>query len=369
MADAQTMPSRAVSKKSFWWVKFEPEAWLADTGYLSLAQRGAYISIVSVYYNKRRALSMAKMMQVCGVSREEWESDLWPALSDYFQVGEDGLYHNAKCDVVLTEREEISSVRSDAGKRGASARWDGKRMANASQSDAQLESDLEVDKKERSDPSDQAPSPPKQSSFLPEPEKPKSPYELARGDLLPLLAEMAGYADDANGRMKAGKLFNQIYGQIDKDLDGLREIVTRIHAKAETRDKGIACIKAEIESRKNTVRLVVDNEKPDPWGINAWCIAQGATPTQSAKEKSIGKWALHGRIVDSTARNIAKAAMLPASWRGDWSALAGWVKDKIPTDQIIVAINRRCENPSYDPSMIRSIRFFDDNVRGGRRAA
>jgi hypothetical protein len=71
---------------------------------------------------------------------------------------------------------------------------------------------------------------------------------------------------------------------------------------------------------------------------------------------------LGGYAIDHTAEQLAKAAGLPASWRGNWDALGDWMRERLDIDDRVLAAVRAHAARMGDAS-ISSIRLFDGTVR------
>ena len=85
----------------------------------------------------------------------------------------------------------------------------------------------------------------------------------------------------------------------------------------------------------------------DVWGVEAWCKSVGATPITNPEHLKRGKWMHVGCIIDSVARNVAREAGFPETWRGDWSPLLQWLQAGCgPSEHIYPAIKSCVESSS-----------------------
>lgn len=338
-----------------WWVKFEPKAWLADTSSLTNAQEGVYIRLISLYYAKRQPLRPDRMASIARVTQDEWDRDYWPALSDYFSLGEDGFYHHAKCDEALAEAVELSEKRRQAAALAHEAREENKRriadleakLASASQTDEQARTQLQVqiqleeEKKEQSRPSPDAASPkPVQASLLPEPDKPpptsgqilwtegldiycrltKSTPEKIR-PAFRKLAEIAG-----------PEAMMEVLRDCDKDPP--RNAYSWIRNACEARAKSAK------------VRLVIDNDPLDFYGIQKFLkeSVPGIKPTEHPKDQANGKWLWGSYVIDHSLRSVMEATGLPTSWRGDLSIVMSWIESGLHPSRDIAPVIKRVVN-------------------------
>lgn len=339
----------------------------------------AYLLLLMHYWvNGPLADDDDELSAIAEVSYEDWVARFGPKLRPYFTLGDDGLLHQERADAEIKKATLKSAARRLAGKEGAEARWHGKRMANASARDAHVQ----VQKKEeRLPPSEEAPLPaepiavapkPPATSLFPDlPPKPKTAYEVMRDEAFPILGDLLSKPlDDPKERRAIGKVLNDLWVDADKNIEVILAALRASLALPEPPDSPIPWLKTQIRQATAKPRLVVNNDPNDAWGIQAWCSTlQGIAPTQSETERASGKWIWNGMIIDAYAEAVAKAAMLPKSWRGSWAALGGWALDGIPLRDVRPIIASRTERESYDPSQIQSIAFFDGAVRGGKRAA
>lgn len=78
-----------------------------------------------------------------------------------------------------------------------------------------------------------------------------------------------------------------------------------------------------------------------------------------------------GWQLDVVCRLVCETAGInDANWRGDWRPVIAWLRDGLDVhEQIIPAIKRAVERSNYRAHEIRSLAYFDQAVRGYRRAA
>lgn len=359
------------------WFKFDWVSYEEDTEHLTYAQHGAYFLLLKNYYKTGGALKPSHMAGIVKATKAEWDEVLWPALAEFFTLGEDGLYHNKRADLEIDDREDVSDERSIAGQKSGESRRAKKAMKEAAMaggSPALADGEqaptnaeqlfVQVQGQVESTPPSEGGAPPMvQASLLDEPDVPPTIEKMLWSEGLAIYARLSK-RPPSSCRSQLGDLAKIAGPEV------LLEVL-RNHRDKPAKDSAYAWVKSCCEVRKNQApRLVVDNDPNDAWGIDAWCRSlPGVVPTSSDTERAIGKWVIHGRVIDAFAKSIAKAAMLPGSWRGDWSALEGWARDKIKTNDAIAAVRSRVEWGDYDPNRVASIKMFDTSVRGGRKAA
>lgn len=96
-----------------------------DTAHLSLVEHGAYNMLLDHYYATGNPLpeSIESLMRVCRAF-DQHEKDAVRTIADkYFPVHEDGLRHNKKADLVISQQSDKSAKRSCSGTKGAESKW------------------------------------------------------------------------------------------------------------------------------------------------------------------------------------------------------------------------------------------------------
>lgn len=108
--------------------------YLADTQHLSTTEHGIYLLLLMHYWrNGALTTDKKKLMRICGVSRY---TSCKSILDDFFYT-KDGHWHNKRIDQEIQKSVEITEKRTNAGKAGANARWDSKRIRLVSDSQKQ----------------------------------------------------------------------------------------------------------------------------------------------------------------------------------------------------------------------------------------
>lgn len=163
----------------------------------------------------------------------------------------------------------------------------------------------------------------------------------------------------------ARKLLGRMVDAIGADHVALLAILCR--AEIQQPDEPIPWIRAAIEDNGSgslPLALVGD----DPWGIRAWTARQAGVVLEVNNETKQREPAINGHLIGPTMEAVANAAGLPETWRGNWDALADWMRDDIwITDEVIYAIRHQAERMGGD---FRSIAVFDSTVRRvGKRVA
>jgi len=103
--------------------------YLADTQHLTTTEHGIYLLLIMHYWrNGPIPTDKRKCMRISGVTRY---SSCATILEEFF-TETSGKWHHKRIDKELQKIKDYQSRRSDAGKAGAAARWNGKRIANAS---------------------------------------------------------------------------------------------------------------------------------------------------------------------------------------------------------------------------------------------
>lgn len=215
---------------------------------------------------------------------------------------------------------------------------------------------LEAEKEEPASQGAAAPdASPAQTSFLPPvPKPPPTPLDVLYAAGLPILVKLTGKSAD----------------HIRPHLGGLAKIAGPEIVLATLQDCENAPPKGsvyawvrkccEAEAKRRGVRLVVDNDPNDPWGVDAWCRSlPGLLPTETDEHRKAGKWLYSGAIVDGLARRIAEIIQVPPTWHGEWTLLGEWLAaghDSSAILEVVTEITGRVD-------CVSSLRLFDERVR------
>ena len=196
---------------------------------------------------------------------------------------------------------------------------------------------------------------------------PQSPTPAARlfSEGLPILARLIGKPAPA-ARAMLGKLRRLAGDDCEAVLGVIREA-----AVAEPVEP-MGWLIATIQTRTTGVEETTpDDSGGDRCGIAAWIATLPDVkddPDPQAPE--LRRWAVSGVYVDWVAEQVADAARLHAAWRGDWGALARWLREDLDPDaSVLPTIRRIADRNGYTSP--RSMAFFDAAVReaAGRRVA
>lgn len=109
------------------WMKFYPADWLASVKLMPLEARGAYVDLLAYAWDNDLPNDVETLARIVGVGLGEFVP-IWQGwLRMKFAVDEaTGFLVNAKQEAVRRDQSQLHNRRSEAGKRGAAARWDGK---------------------------------------------------------------------------------------------------------------------------------------------------------------------------------------------------------------------------------------------------
>ena len=140
-----------------------------------------------------------------------------------------------------------------------------------------------------------------------------------------------------------------------------------------TGSKGQGQYKGQGQLREESKLATSDSSPP----------ARDPTPIMPALSDPLHRWAhlspnaevgddakvhpvVGGYYLDEICRLVCEAAGInDAHFRGDWRPIIAWLQDRIdPHDVVLPAIRDVAGRPGYQPSLIRSFRYFDQAVRG-----
>jgi len=108
--------------------------YLADTSHLSTTEHGTYLLLLFHYWRNGALKDNKKqLMRICGVTRYTLVCSI---LEDFFYK-KDGHWHNKRIDQEIQKSLDIKEKRTNAGRAGASALWDSKRIRLVSDSQGQ----------------------------------------------------------------------------------------------------------------------------------------------------------------------------------------------------------------------------------------
>lgn len=204
---------------------------------------------------------------------------------------------------------------------------------------------------------------PAQASLLPEPDKPPpTPGQILWTDGLDIYCRLT---DSVPAKIRpAFRKLEQIAGG-----EALMEVL-RDCEKNPPRN-AYSWIKSACEARAKTakVRLVIDNDPLDFFGIQAFCRElPGVTPTEHPVDKRNGKWMWRDYVIDRALRNVMEATGLPDSWRGDLSIVTAWIEAGLrPSHDIVPVIKRVVNAGRFDAS--KPLAYFNPMLAGERGAA
>jgi uncharacterized protein YdaU (DUF1376 family) len=91
-----------------------------DTAHLSLAEHGAYTMLLDTYYATENALpaDYPSLCRICRAYGPNEQKAVKSVANQFFPVGQDGLRHNAKADVIIPKALKRIQTASENGKNG-----------------------------------------------------------------------------------------------------------------------------------------------------------------------------------------------------------------------------------------------------------
>ena len=374
------------------WMPIYPGDYLRDTGHLSTVEHGAYFLLMLHAWasdgllpaDDNRVRSIAKM------GCRQWQLSR-STLMEFWNSADDGL-RNPRLDKELAKAGMLTEQRRSAGRassvqralksrcppvgtlveRPLNERCDFvdppvgtlvERALNSRCPSVDPSVDISLQRNGRPSPSqvekkDKSPSAPSlaNGSRLPEDGAP-----TLFGDGLAALAHMAGKQPDA---MRAA------LGLLRKDAkdDGMLFDLIR-EAEHQSVVDPIPWMKAAIKARKSaTLTLFTVPDEPDPCGIRAWIARR--TDTEIGIVNGIPVACIGNYSAETVACVVADAAGLPETWRGNWDALADWMRDNIAMQGAqIAAIRGQAGRMRSQGQTIGSMAVFDNAVRTAARSA
>lgn len=100
------------------WFPFYARDYLADTRHLSLSEHGAYLLLMTAYYNSGGKLPQneVQMQKICMAVAPDEQAAVLQVLEEFFELRE-GHYHHARIDMELEKQRVISEKRSAAARK------------------------------------------------------------------------------------------------------------------------------------------------------------------------------------------------------------------------------------------------------------
>ena len=174
------------------WMPLYVADYLADTGYLSTIEHGAYLLLIMHYWqNGALPADETKLARICRLVPREWAT-VRETLADFFEPG----WRHARIERELCSAREAYERRAKAGRKGGAA--SGKPKPGSSNASASEGSNAEA-----SGPSN-AEAPPKQSQSQSHLQKdPSRRGEVSRGETPPVTDEAPGEDLTGSGQSAA----------------------------------------------------------------------------------------------------------------------------------------------------------------------
>src|SRR5581483_7514788 len=100
---------------------FYPGDYLRDTTRLTMAQNGAFLSLLCAYYSEAAPLPAndTAIFLICKAATKAEQRDALLVADKYFPIGDDGLRHNARADFEIEKaKPRIESARQNGSKGG-----------------------------------------------------------------------------------------------------------------------------------------------------------------------------------------------------------------------------------------------------------
>jgi uncharacterized protein YdaU (DUF1376 family) len=111
------------------WMPFYVGDYLRDTMHLTSQQHGVYLLLLMNYWVRGSALpdDDAYLAQVAKLMANEWQSHR-QTLGEFFRI-QGGYWFHKRVEMELEKAKRLKVARSEAGKKGAEATWNGKETA------------------------------------------------------------------------------------------------------------------------------------------------------------------------------------------------------------------------------------------------
>ncbi len=120
-----------MTRKTATWMPLYWGDYLRDTVHLDTLEHGAYLLLIAYYWTNGNAIAddNKRLATIARLTPEKW-AEIRPTIEEFFTIkGE--KWHHGRVDAEIKTAETKSHARSEAGKRGAEARWQPHSNANA----------------------------------------------------------------------------------------------------------------------------------------------------------------------------------------------------------------------------------------------
>lgn len=365
------------------WMPLYIGDYLRDTGHLTTGEHGGYLLLLMQAWTRGGVLPAddMRLRTIAKMDQREWRRS-GPTLMEFFRRDGDVLRHK-RLDRELANATALTEQRRAAGKASAEARAR-KQSSNETPNeistsvgtsvDDTVETEVLTKAKQTGRPSP-SPSQKEDTSSLrsdggkppragPEVD-PDDPKTALWREGLAILRRLTKVADGP-----ARKLLGKMVDAAGADHVALLAVIRQ--AESHQPDDPVAWIKAAIVQRSGAPLLAVGGGAPDPWGVHAWVARQPDIKPGTDPDTGTQRPAINGYFPAVWAEMIATAASLPETWRGNWDAMADWMKADIglsPT--VLSAISDQAHRMRAQGQTVGAVKVFDNAVRGaaGRAAA
>lgn len=99
--------------------------YLADTVHLSAEEHGAYLLLIMNYWQTGKPIPQYKLQSITKIPNERW-TDVERALSEFFEICDDKIWHHSRIEDDLEKVLSKSTKASKAGKASAAKRAENK---------------------------------------------------------------------------------------------------------------------------------------------------------------------------------------------------------------------------------------------------
>lgn len=343
-----------MSKTAVWMPLYVAD-YLADTMRLNGAQHGAYLLLIMEYWrNGPPPDNDAELAAIARTDLKLWRKDVGPVVRRFFEVKEGSLRHK-RIDLEIAKAHENSNKRRAA----AQARWEQEGCKpDASASVVHTESNATRAHAPSSSPSslpsslrsDGAVGVNGHGGLFPDQKPPDTPEDPKKR----VFQDGRAILERLGVKGEPGALIAQWLKLLNGDAPALLD--TLYAAEREKPIGAVAWIRAAIKTRG------ADVPRDDPWGIRTWLRRQPDTKPGKHAQTGADVTCINGFPVEEMAMEIAEAARLPDSWRGNWDAFGVWMREELVSTSAAIDAIRSQARRMTEP--VHSIAVFDRAVRG-----
>lgn len=120
-----------MTRKASVWMPMYWGDYFRDTRHLDITEHGAYLLLIGHYWINGKGIANVdkRLATIVGMTLDSWVK-IRPTIEEFFTI-KDGIWRHSRIDAEIKSSQTKANARSQAGKRGAAARWQTHNNRNA----------------------------------------------------------------------------------------------------------------------------------------------------------------------------------------------------------------------------------------------